>query len=345
MITIRMPRITPSFTQIGIFTVGAFIGALVIYGGFTSVVQAQAGGTYELIMTFPESGVDSDENFGETFAPCRSTGNCSFSCNAGNVGRTCSNMICAGGSGDSAFFYTHEYACVYTPPPYSEGYYAPTYSQGTYYSQGYYQGTYYSEGYYAPTYSQGYYQGTYYSEGYYAPTYSQGYYQSYYQGTYYSQGYYQGTYYSEGYYAPVYTEGYYAPGYSQGAYEASYSTPPDLTAAYVSPSSGTEGSITLRGRATNQGTTASGSFTSYFEVQGSASLSWTSSISLAGGANQEVTASRGFTAGTYQVRLCVDGAGGVTESNESNNCSSWASLTISPAAGPPSGGTFPTLTL
>ncbi|MEK6968784.1 MAG: hypothetical protein AABX51_09255 [Nanoarchaeota archaeon] len=91
---------------IGIFSI------LVVLSN-VQLVQAQS---YELIMTFPESGVDSEENFGETFAPCRSSGNCSFSCNAANVGRTCSNLVCAGGSGDSAYFYTHDYACVYYPP-------------------------------------------------------------------------------------------------------------------------------------------------------------------------------------------------------------------------------------
>ncbi len=90
-----------------------FIFSILIGLSNTRLVRAQS---YDLIMTFPESGVDSEENFGETFAPCRSSGNCSFSCNAVNVGRTCSNLVCAGGSGDSAYFYTHDYACVYTPP-------------------------------------------------------------------------------------------------------------------------------------------------------------------------------------------------------------------------------------
>lgn len=68
-------------------------------------------------MTFPENGQDGPDNFGETFAPCRNQGNCNFSCNAANVGRGCSTLVCTGsGNGDAAYFYTHEYSCVYTPP-------------------------------------------------------------------------------------------------------------------------------------------------------------------------------------------------------------------------------------
>jgi hypothetical protein len=111
---------------------------------------------------------------------------------------------------------------------------------------------------------------------------------------------------------------------------------PDLTATYLSPTSGTPGSITLTGRATNNGNAASGSFTSYFEVQGDPTLMWTSpAITLAAGAFASVSASRSFVAGTYQVRLCVDGAGTVSESDEGNNCSSpWSTLTVSAPATP-----------
>ena len=162
--------------------------------------------------------------------------------------------------------------------------------------------------------------------------YFQGFYEGYYQGYY--EGYYQSYY--EGYYQSYY-EGYYQSyyqSYYEGAYEAAY-TPvtPDLTGTYLSPASATAGSITLQGRAANGGAAAAGSFTSYFEVQGNSTLTWTSATTLAAGANTTVTANRTFSAGTYQVRVCVDGGGTVTESNEANNCSGWTALTIA-AAGP-----------
>ncbi|KND48248.1 MAG: putative cell adhesion protein, partial [Parcubacteria bacterium C7867-004] len=220
----------------------------------------------------------------------------------------------------------------------------PVYSQAYY--QNYYQGYY--EGYYQ-SYYQGYYQG--YYEGYYQ-SYYQGYYEGYYEGYYqsYYQGYYEGYY--EGYYQSYY-QGYYEGGY-EGAYEDSYYTGPDLIASYTSPASGSAGGITLTGRVTNQGDTGTGSFTSYFEVQASSTLSWTSpAITLAASANQVVTASRGLGAGSYQVRLCADGAGTITESNEANNCSAWSPLTVTAGAAPdlvasytsPSSGTEGSITL
>jgi hypothetical protein len=186
------------------------------------------------------------------------------------------------------------------------------YFQGFY--ESYYQGYY--EGYYQ-SYYEGYYQS--YYEGYY-----QGYYQSYYEGYY--QSYYEGYY--QGYYQSYYEGAYEA--YYEGAYAPVL---PDLTGTYLSPSSATAGSVTLQGRATNGGTAAAGSFTSYFEVQGNGTLTWTSATTLAAGANATVTANRTFSAGTYQVRVCVDGGGTVSESNESNNCSGWTTLVVA-AAGP-----------
>lgn len=178
-------------------------------------------------------------------------------------------------------------------------------------------------------YFQGFYESYYqgYYEGYYQ-SYYEGYYQSYYEGYY--QGYYQSYY--EGYYQSYY-EGYYQ-SYYEGYYEGTYAPIlPDLTGTYLSPSSGTAGTLTLTGRASNGGSSATGPFTSYFEVQGNGTLTWTSpAITLASGASATVTASRTFAAGNYQVRLCVDGGGTVTEGNEANNCSGWSSLAVSAAA-------------
>ncbi|MES2995107.1 MAG: CARDB domain-containing protein [Patescibacteria group bacterium] len=109
----------------------------------------------------------------------------------------------------------------------------------------------------------------------------------------------------------------------------------NLTATNTSPASGTAGSITLTGTVTNGGSAAaSPSFTQYFEVQGNGTLTWTSpGITVAAGSSANVSASRSFAAGSYQVRMCADGTGAVTESNESDNCSGWNVLNVSPASG------------
>ncbi len=188
-------------------------------------------------------------------------------------------------------------------------------------------GGYVSVTYHDPVYSQGYYQG--YYEGYY-----QGYYEGYYQGVYvtpYSEGYYQG------YYAPVYAEGYYEGGY--GYDEGSYApSGPDLTGTNTTPASAAAGTVSLTGTVYNGGDTGAGSFYSYFEVQGNGTITWTTpAITLGSGVTAPLSVSRSFTAGNYQVRVCVDGFGDVSESNEGNNCSAWKSLSI--------GGTPPTCTI
>ena len=116
----------------------------------------------------------------------------------------------------------------------------------------------------------------------------------------------------------------------------------NLTSTNTSPSSGTAGNITLTGTVTNGGSAvASPSFTQYFEVQGNGTLTWTSpGITVAAGSSANVSAGRSFAAGSYQVRMCADGTGAVTESNESDNCSGWNALNVSPASGP-----VPTATL
>lgn len=124
---------------------------------------------------------------------------------------------------------------------------------------------------------------------------------------------------------------------------------PDLTATYNNPTFGIPGAITLTGTVFNAGSGATGnSFTSYFEVQGDPTLTWTSpGITLASGTSQSVSATRSFnpaTTTTYPVRLCADGANTVAESNETNNCSAWASLTINVSPPPPPPPTSYTIT-
>jgi hypothetical protein len=112
-----MSRFTERSLAYGIIVTLALAGAALVYWMYGNNT-AQAQGTYELVMTFPESGEDGDENFGETFAPCRNQGNCNFSCGPSTVGRGCSTLVCSGsGNGDAAYFYTHSYVCQYTPPP------------------------------------------------------------------------------------------------------------------------------------------------------------------------------------------------------------------------------------
>ena len=117
--------------------------------------------------------------------------------------------------------------------------------------------------------------------------------------------------------------------------EASCATSANLTATNTSPATGTAGSITLTGTVTNGGSaTASPSFTQYFEVQGNSTLTWTSpGITVAAGSSANVSATRSFAAGSYQVRMCADGTGAVTESNENDNCSAWNALNVAPASG------------
>lgn len=111
-----MSRFTERSIAYAIIATLTLAGAALVYWMYGNNT-AQAQGTYELVMTFPESGQDSDENFGETFAPCRNQGNCNFSCGPSTVGRGCSTLVCSGtGGGDAAYFYTHSYVCQYTPP-------------------------------------------------------------------------------------------------------------------------------------------------------------------------------------------------------------------------------------
>jgi hypothetical protein len=111
-----MPRLTERTIAYIILTALAVTGLFLVYWMYEGQ-SVQAQGTYELVMVFPENGEDGPDNFGETFAPCRNQGNCNFSCGPATVGRGCSTLVCTGdGNGDAAYFYTHSYACIYTPP-------------------------------------------------------------------------------------------------------------------------------------------------------------------------------------------------------------------------------------
>jgi hypothetical protein len=120
---------------------------------------------------------------------------------------------------------------------------------------------------------------------------------------------------------------------------------PDLTAGLVTPTTAIAGSpVILFGTATNIGNATAGSFPIGFQVQGPATAYVLSGFgpALAQTAQWQGSASHTFpTAGTYQVRACVNQSGPPSwfayaiESNYGNNCGSWSDVTVSPA--PPTG--------
>ena len=110
---------------------------------------------------------------------------------------------------------------------------------------------------------------------------------------------------------------------------------PDLVANNDSLSSSPAGTVVFTGMLRNRGVGATGSFISYFEIQGASSVLWTEATVLGPGATTTLRATRSLTAGKYLVRFCADGAGTVPEAHEDNNCSSpWSVLTILPSKGP-----------
>jgi hypothetical protein len=123
---------------------------------------------------------------------------------------------------------------------------------------------------------------------------------------------------------------------------------PDLTAGAASPSTATAGSaLTFSSLITNSGSASTGSgFNNFFQIAstgggGGTITDLVSSIMAAlnaGASNTATSPSYTFpSSGTYSVRACADksssaNTGGITESNENNNCSSWTDVTVSDSA-------------
>ncbi len=140
---------------------------------------------------------------------------------------------------------------------------------------------------------------------------------------------------------------------------------PDLTAAAPSPATATAGtSLTFSSVVSNIGNASTvNNFNNLFQLataaNGGGSVSTLSIITggpLGIGANTTVTTGT-YTfasAGTYSVRTCADNdssfLGGISESNEGNNCSAWTNVTVAAAATPtptasPSSTPVPTVDL
>jgi hypothetical protein len=69
-------------------------------------------------------------------------------------------------------------------------------------------------------------------------------------------------------------------------------------------------------------------------VQGGSNYT-TNSITVAASGSNSTSASVTYpSAGTFQVRLCADGASAITESNEGNNCGAWTTVTVAAAPQP-----------
>ena len=118
---------------------------------------------------------------------------------------------------------------------------------------------------------------------------------------------------------------------------------PDLSAAGVSPSSAyTAVSVTLQSTVTNGGSASvPAGFSTLFQRATSSGGTGTTDIgthtsasTLSAGGTMNATLSYAFpSAGTWFVRACADkssaaSTGTVTESNESNNCGAWSSVTV-----------------
>lgn len=126
---------------------------------------------------------------------------------------------------------------------------------------------------------------------------------------------------------------------------------PNLTAGAAAPSSATAGTpLTLSATITNSGTGSTGaSFSNFFQVASAANGGGTitdlisaSMATLAAGANSTASyANYSFgSAGTYSVRACADksdrnSAGVITESNESDNCGGWTTVSVGSGSGVP----------
>jgi len=116
---------------------------------------------------------------------------------------------------------------------------------------------------------------------------------------------------------------------------------PDLSVSSVTPSSATaEEPVALRTTVSNSGSITTGSsFTNTFFIDNNSShgsvYATQSRTMSALNVGQSRTAEASFTfptAGTWYVRACADqnalGTGTISEFNESNNCSSWRTVTV-----------------
>jgi hypothetical protein len=127
----------------------------------------------------------------------------------------------------------------------------------------------------------------------------------------------------------------------------------DLTAGSVTPITATaESPVTLTATISNTGAASTGaSFSNFIQVataiNGGGTITDLTSLSmttLASGASNTTSRSHTFSAGgTYSARACADktnsaSSGTITESNESNNCGAWTTITV--AAVPPATGTL-----
>ncbi|MBY0376376.1 hypothetical protein K2P96_00125, partial [Patescibacteria group bacterium] len=124
---------------------------------------------------------------------------------------------------------------------------------------------------------------------------------------------------------------------------------PDLTAGAPTPATATiNTATTFSSSIQNIGTASTGGgFKNFFQVAGGSfgttsaptDLAYSNMSTLAASASAIATSAVTFTsAGTYQVRACADlissrdTGGSIAESNESNNCSTWTTVTASSAA-------------
>lgn len=125
-------------------------------------------------------------------------------------------------------------------------------------------------------------------------------------------------------------------------------TLPNLTSSTVIIPSPTQGTpVTLSATVSNTGTASTGTgFSTLFQIASNSSGTdaqdigtHTQSTAVANGSTFSATLSYGFpSAGTWYVRACADkttggSAGVITESNESDNCGSWTSTTVTGAVG------------
>lgn len=114
----------------------------------------------------------------------------------------------------------------------------------------------------------------------------------------------------------------------------------DLTAGAVSPTVATVGApTTFSATATNISGGTSGSFPMLFQIENGSLFASGYLAGLAQGASGTGSASHTFSsAGTYQVRACANfntsWTAIATESNYSNNCGPWTTVTVTPDTAP-----------
>jgi hypothetical protein len=128
---------------------------------------------------------------------------------------------------------------------------------------------------------------------------------------------------------------------------------PDLTAGSSSPTTATENvAVNLSATISNIGSASTGaSFNNFFQVatavDGGGTITDLASTSMStlpsGNSNVSSKSYTFLSVGTYSVRACADktssaGGGVITESNESNNCGVWTTVTVDAVLNPVDGG-------